>query len=269
MVRVSCIQLNSGDEMAANVARIQAFVAQAAGEGAQLIALPENAFLMEDPKGARSRIAQEGHPAITACVEMAREHGVWLLAGSIAVWEEAFEKCFNRSFLFDPQGSVVATYDKIHLFDVTLSGGESYRESDHMAAGDRAVLARTPLGVLGMSICYDLRFAHLYRALAKQGAQILAIPAAFTQITGEAHWHVLLRARAIESGCFVIAPAQTGTHPGGRRTYGHSLMIDPWGKIIAEAGTEEGIISAELDLGMVERVRAQLPSLSHDREFNS
>ncbi len=255
---ITCLQLNSGGDIAANIARVRALTAQAAASGAQLVALPENAFLMEDPAGPRSRMAQSGHPAIAACGELAREHGIWILAGSIAVWDEAAGKRRNRSFLFDDQGGIVAAYDKIHLFDVTLPDGEHYRESETMAAGDCTVLAATPFGRLGMTVCYDVRFP---------GAEILSVPAAFTHTTGEAHWHVLLRARAIETGCFILAPAQTGTHPGGRRTYGHSLIVDPWGKILAEAGVEEGLISATLDLTEVARVRGHLPSLGHDREF--
>lgn len=266
MAKIACIQLCSGDDMAANIAHVQNWVAQASGMGAQLVALPENAFLMEDPKGERSRMMEAGHPALAACSQLAQQHGVWLLAGSVAIWDEARQKRFNRSYLYNPQGKVAAQYDKIHLFDVTLAGGESYRESDSMIAGDRLVLADTDFGRLGLTICYDVRFPQLHRALAKQGAQILAVPAAFTQTTGEAHWHVLLRARAIETGCYVIAPAQHGVHPGGRRTYGHSLIIDPWGKIIAEAQDGEGIITAEVDTALVERVRTQIPSLQHDRE---
>ena len=182
------------------------------------------------------------------------------------------DKQYNRSLLLNPAGEIAAQYDKIHLFDVEVGDGQTYRESAKIVPG--ATLALTtinhqPPTTLGLTICYDLRFPQLYRALAKAGAHILSVPAAFTQVTGEAHWHTLLRARAIENTCFVIAPAQTGTHPGNRKTYGHSLVVSPWGEIIADGGVEEGVVMAEIDLAEVNRVRKRLPSLEHDREFSS
>ena len=174
----------------------------------------------------------------------------------------------NRSFLFDPRGRIVTTYDKIHMFDVDLPNGERYRESRAFAAGCRAVLADLPWGRLGLSVCYDIRFPHLYRSLAKAGADFLTVPAAFTKVTGEAHWHILLRARAIETGCFVFAPAQTGTHVGdGRKTYGHSLIVGPWGEILADAGTDVGFITADIDTALIAQARGQVPALTHDVDY--
>ena len=191
-----------------------------------------------------------------------------LLIGSLAIRADA-GKCANRSYLIRPDGEVAARYDKIHMFDVQLNAGNIYRESDSYAAGGAAIVADVPAAKLGMSVCYDVRFPELFRQLAMAGAQIIAVPAAFTRITGEAHWHILLRARAIETGCFVIAPAQAGKHQDGRETYGHSLIIDPWGEILAEGGTEPGVISATLDLAKVDEVRGKIPSLSHVRPFRA
>ncbi len=176
-------------------------------------------------------------------------------------------KCANRSFLIGPDGAVIAKYDKIHMFDVQLNAGNIYRESDSYVAGAAAVVADLPAGRLGMTVCYDVRFPDLFRQLAIAGAKVIAVPAAFTRITGEAHWHILLRSRAIETGCYIIAPAQGGKHQDGRETYGHSLIIDPWGEILAEAGTEPGVIAAMLDLAKVDEVRGKIPSLRHVRPF--
>jgi predicted amidohydrolase len=266
-LRVACVQLTSTPEMAANIEAACAGIRAAAAEGARLVLLPENAALMAGEAGMRENAADEGaHPARAAFAQAAREARVWLLAGSIAERGRA-GKLANRSLLFDADGAVVAAYDKIHMFDVDLDGGESYRESSTFGHGGRAVLAETPWGGLGMTVCYDLRFAHLYRALAQAGAHMLSVPSAFTRPTGHAHWHVLLRARAIENGAYVLAPAQCGTHYGRRRTYGHSVIVDPWGEVLAEAGEEPGTISADIDLGAVEAARAKIPSLSHDRPF--
>jgi len=205
--------------------------------------------------------------------EVAQEAGVWLLIGSLAVdlsrepGTAGESRLANRSYLVDPRGAVVARYDKIHMFDVDLAGGESYRESNAFRPGGRAVLAETPWGALGMTVCYDLRFPHLYRALAQAGADFLAIPSAFTVPTGKAHWHVLMRARAIENGCFVFAPAQWGEHAEGRRTYGHSLIVDPWGEVLADAGEGVGIVSARIDVPAIAKARRMVPSLQHDRPF--
>ncbi len=267
IITAACIQLNSTDNMAANIEAVKIYVGHAAREGANLITLPENAFLMEAPGAPRTLYAEEDHPGISAAASLAQTHHCWLLVGSVAVKTDDSGKTANRSLLFSPDGRITARYDKIHLFDVTLPGGEVYAESARMLAGEKAVLAHTPKVDIGLSVCYDVRFPQLYRALAQAGASILTVPAAFTSVTGEAHWHTLLRARAIENGCYVLAPAQTGAHPGGRKTYGHSLIIDPWGTVLADAGEHAGIITATLDLAMVKNIRARLPSLQHGRDF--
>jgi predicted amidohydrolase len=207
------------------------------------------------------------HPALPHASALARKHNIWLLIGSIAIKEEGDERNYNRSVLMDDKGTIAAVYDKIHLFDVTLPDGHEYKESARMRPGNSAVTVDTPWFKLGMSVCYDLRFPHLYRSLAKAGAHVLAVPSAFTVPTGLAHWEVLLRARAIENGAYVIAPAQTGQHPGGRETYGHSLIIDPWGKVLVGGGTEAGVITADIDMEQVAKIRSSLPSLEHDRAF--
>jgi len=209
---------------------------------------------------------EETHPAIPFFKSQAQQLQTWILCGSLTI-KRPDGKLNNRSYLFSPDGHVAATYDKIHLFDAALAGGEHYRESDTVAPGEQAVLTTTPFGNLGLTICYDMRFGTLYRDLAKAGASIIAAPAAFTVPTGQAHWHSLLRTRAIESACFIIAPAQCGTHEGGRRTFGHSLIIDPWGAIMAEATDDVGIIYADLNFADIARVRKMLPSLQHDRIY--
>jgi predicted amidohydrolase len=210
---------------------------------------------------------EEGNPAVAFFASLAAELGLWLHVGSMAVLAPN-GKIANRSLLFSPTGEIAGRFDKIHMFDVELPGGESYRESRNYQAGSAGTLAELPWGTLGLTVCYDLRFPHLYRALAKAGADFLAIPSAFTRQTGEAHWHVLLRARAIENGCFVLAAAQAGEHECGRETYGHSLIVAPWGETIAEAGGEEpGIVVAEIDPAEVAEARARIPSLQHDRPF--
>ena len=268
-MKIALIQTNSGSDMAANIAAVGGMVADAAGQGAELVATPENCFLMEESAASRERFTMETHPGIRAAMGWAKKYHVGVLLGSIAViGDPAAEKFLNRSVLISPEGEITAQYDKIHLFDVEVGDGQAYRESARILSGNQLVTGRCPTAVLGLSICYDLRFPHLYRALAKAGANILCVPAAFTAVTGEAHWHVLLRARAIENGCFVIAPAQCGTHPGGRKTFGHSLVIDPWGRVLADGGTEPGVVMAEIDLSEVEKVRARIPSLQHDRPFD-
>ncbi len=237
---------------------------------------PENTGLTEPVGKLRREKARDeaNHPVLAALREVAQETGVWLLIGSLAVdlsrepgTAEGEQRLANRSYLVDPSGAVMARYDKIHMFDVDLAGGESYRESNAFRPGSRAVLAETPWGVLGMTVCYDLRFPHLYRALAQAGADFLAIPSAFTVPTGKAHWHVLMRARAIENGCFVFAPAQWGEHAEGRRTYGHSLIVDPWGEVLGDAGEGVGIVSARIDAAAIPKARRMVPSLQHDRPF--
>jgi predicted amidohydrolase len=206
--------------------------------------------------------------ALPQFLAVAEELGIWLLVGSLGIKVSA-DKTVNRSYLIGPNGRVSARYDKIHLFDVNLPSGETYRESNTVAPGGQAVVASLPWGRVGLSVCYDLRFPQLYRSLAKSGAEILTVPSAFTETTGKAHWHVLLRARAIENGCFVVAPAQGGTHANGRKTYGHSLIVGPWGDILAEAGTEPGVVAVELDLAEIAAARTRLPALQHDRPFSA
>jgi predicted amidohydrolase len=265
---VACLQTNSGRDIAANLAAVRPWIGRARDAGAELILLPENVAMLEpDERLQREKARPESeHPALQAFREAVRETGAWLLVGSLAVRLDS-GKVANRSLLLDDAGRIVAHYDKIHLFDVDLGDGERYRESNTIAAGDRAVVAATPWGRLGMSVCYDLRFPQLYRALAKAGADYLAIPAAFTRTTGRAHWHVLQRARAIETGCFVLAPAQCGVHAEGRETYGHSLIVDPWGVVVADGGEGAGMVVATIDPAMVGEARRRIPALTHDRAF--
>jgi predicted amidohydrolase len=265
---VACVQNCAEREMAPSLAALEPLVRAAAAK-ADLVVLPEMAHLFEpDPAALLAKALPEGEdPGVAACRGWARETGRWLLVGSLYLRERGAPRVVNRSLMIDPAGQIVARYDKIHLFDVDLAGGETYRESATVQPGDRAVLAPTPWGLFGLSICYDLRFAALFRSLAKGGARYLAIPAAFTYTTGSAHWHVLVRARAIETGCYVIAANQTGTHAEGRRTWGHSLIVDPWGRVLADGGEEVGIVTAEIDPAKVDEARAMVPALRHDRDF--
>jgi predicted amidohydrolase len=207
------------------------------------------------------------HPVLAALREFARDAGVWTLIGSVAV-EGLDDRLINRGFLVDDRGEIKARYDKIHMFDVDFSKTERYRESDVISAGDTAVVADTPWGGLGMSTCYDIRFPHLYRALAQAGAEMLAVPAAFTKTSGQAHWHVLNRARAIENGTVLVAPCATGSIPGGGEVYGHSLIISPWGEVLADGGEDVGVIIADVDMDSVASARTRVPSLQHDRPYN-
>jgi predicted amidohydrolase len=266
---VACVQLNSGREIAENVESTVRLVRDARKAGADFILTPENTTCIEPKRDqilARAH-GENNHPAIPAFQSLAAELGVWLLVGSLTIKLDA-QSCANRSFLFGPKGQIVARYDKIHMFDVDLANGERYRESATFRPGQQAVTADLPWGRLGLTVCYDLRFAYLYRALAQAGASFLSVPAAFTKPTGRAHWHILLRARAIETGCFVFAPAQTGEHAQGRKTYGHSLIIAPWGEVLADGGEEVGFITAKVDPAMVIEARAMIPALRHDREFS-
>ena len=272
----ACIQFTAAREYEPNISIVSDLIRKARDAGADLVLTPENTGLIEPNRKLRREKARDeaSHPVLAALREVARETGVWLLIGSLAVdisgepgTPSGEGRLANRSYLIDADGSVAAAYNKIHMFDVDLADGESYRESNAFRPGSRAVQAATPWGVLGMTICYDLRFPHLYRALARNGADYLAIPSAFTVPTGRAHWHVLLRARAIESGCFVFAPAQWGEHAEGRRTFGSSLIIDPGGEVLADAGEGVGIASARIDPARIVEARRMIPSLGHDRPF--
>ena len=267
----ACVQLSSGREIESNIAVAADLIRRARNAGAALIMTPEVSDMIEPKRALRLEKARDeaGHAMLAAFRALARETGAFLLLGSIMLREARAERLSNRSFLIAPDGGIIARYDKIHMFDVDLPGGESYRESAVFQPGERAVLAQLPWGALGMTICYDLRFPYLYRALAQAGADFLSIPSAFTVPTGQAHWHVLLRARAIENGCFVFAPAQCGEHAEGRRTYGHSLIVAPWGEVLAEAPDGIGFITAEIDLDRVAEARRAVGSLGHDRGFAS
>jgi predicted amidohydrolase len=266
--RAACVQMRTGLNVQANIDAASALVREAKAKGAHFAATPEMTSLFEAESDALfTKVrSEEEDEALKAFCALAEELSLWLLIGSLPIKVEE-RRCANRSFLIDTKGALRATYDKIHMFDVDLPGGEVYRESRNYRPGDRAVVANTPWGKLGMSVCYDLRFPHLYRALAKGGAAFLTIPAAFTHTTGQAHWHTLQRARAIETGCFVIAPAQGGKHENGRHTFGHSMIVDPWGNIIAEAGDAPGVIVADIDPTKVAEARSRVPALTHDRDF--
>jgi predicted amidohydrolase len=267
--RAACVQLCSSDDVAENIRTANRLIREAKAQGADFVSTPENTTLMAPDGGAKLErsFPEDRDPALPAFRALAEELGIWLLIGSLAI-KVSETKTANRSFLIDPKGRVTARYDKIHLFDVDLPSGERYRESNTVAGGSSAVIAELAWAKFGLSICYDLRFPQLYRALAQAGASILTVPSAFTETTGKAHWHVLLRARAIENGAFVIAAAQGGLHANGRRTYGHSLIISPWGEVIAEAGVEPGVIVAEIDPAFAVEARARIPSLQHDRGFS-
>ena len=254
--------------MGENVRAASALICEAAAGGARFIATPENTTLMAPDAGAKlaASYPERDDPALPVFAGLAAELGVYLLIGSIAI-KVSETKTANRSILFTPDGRIGARYDKIHLFDVTLGGGEAYAESNTVAGGRQAILAPTPWGKVGMSVCYDVRFPQLYQRLALAGAFAFTVPSAFTVPTGEAHWHGLLRARAIENGAFVIAPAQGGLHANGRKTYGHSLIISPWGEVLAEAGTDPGVIYADIDPAASAAARVKLPNLQHGRDF--
>lgn len=267
---VALIQTTTGCDPDTNITTIVPQIITAADGGADFVMLPETAGMMEpDSKKIHAKArTEEDTLALSAFADAAAKAGVWLLIGSLVVKSDEQGKLANRSFLIDDTGTIRARYDKIHLFDVELASGERYRESSNYRHGDKLVCVETPWGNLGMTVCYDLRFPDQYRALVNQGAVFLSVPSAFTRPTGQAHWHTLLKARAIENGCYVFAPAQCGEHEGGRQTYGHSLIIDPWGDIIADGGEEMGVVSAEIDPNRVNVVRAQVPSLQHDRTYS-
>jgi predicted amidohydrolase len=267
--RAAVVQVNAGNDMGYNIWRACDAVRRARAGGAEFVLLPENVAMMElgrDNVLAHAH-AEADHPALAAFRDVARETGAWVLGGTLAI-RLADGRAANRSHLIAADGALAAAYDKIHMFDVDLSEQERYRESETFHPGERAVVADLPWARLGLSVCYDLRFASLYRTLAQAGAGLLAVPAAFTVPTGAAHWHVLLRARAIETGCYVLAPAQHGLHPHERRTYGHSLVIDPWGTVLADAGEADfDILHVTIDPASVDEARRRIPALSHDRPF--
>ncbi|MGN6122555.1 MAG: carbon-nitrogen hydrolase family protein [Sphingomonas oligoaromativorans] len=267
-MRVAVLQMRSGIDPAANARAQVAGLEEAAAGGAAIAFTPEMTGLLDrDRKRAASSIVGEEADAVLAAArEAASRLGLWVQLGSLALRPGGEEgRYVNRGFLIDPAGAIRARYDKLHLFDVDLPTGESWRESAAYAPGAGAVVAETPVGRLGLSICYDMRFPDLYRALSDAGAEILSVPAAFTVPTGRAHWHILLRARAIEAGCFVVAAAQAGTHEDGRSTYGHSLVVDPWGEVLLDMGEEPGVGFAEIDRARLEDVRARIPALRHRR----
>jgi predicted amidohydrolase len=264
----ACVQLTAGPELAPNIAAASAAIRRARAAGAELVLTPENTTLIEPRRALllEKTKPESEHPAIPAFAALSAELGIWLLIGSLGIRLDA-ERCANRSYLFGPDGAIAARYDKIHMFDVDLANGERYRESATFRPGAAAVTADLPWGRLGLTICYDLRFAQLYRRLAQAGAAFLSVPAAFTRPTGEAHWRVLLQARAIETGCYVLAPAQCGEHAEGRKTWGHSLIVAPWGEVLAEAGETPTVITATIDPAKVSEARAMVPALRHDRPF--
>lgn len=266
-MRVALAQMRSGIDPQANAAAIADAIARAASGGAAMLFTPEMSGLLDrDRTRASARIVFEEQDPVLSCVrEAAAKHGIWVALGSLALKGGSDGRLVNRSFLIDSAGAVRARYDKMHLFDVDLPSGESWRESAAYAPGQETVVADTPVGRLGLSICYDLRFPALYAGLSAAGATVLSIPAAFTAPTGRAHWHVLMRARAIENAAWVIAAAQTGTHEDGRTTYGHSLVVDPWGEVVLDMGEEPGVGFAEIDPARGDEVRAQIPVLQHRR----
>jgi deaminated glutathione amidase len=266
--RVGLVQMRSGRTPAQNVDAAATLIRKAKAGGATYVLTPEMTNIVERKRESlfASIAPEEKDSSLTAFRELARGLDMWVHIGSLAI-EVLPHKAVNRSFLIDPKGEIAARYDKIHMFDVDLAGGESYRESGSYRPGELAVAADLPWGRIGLTVCYDLRFPALYRALAEAGASFITIPSAFTQQTGEAHWHVLTRARAIENGAFVFAAAQGGRHEDGRDTFGHSLVIDPWGRVLAEGGTEPDVIFADVDPSQVATVRARIPSLQHGRRF--
>jgi predicted amidohydrolase len=267
--KAAMIQMRSGLTPSANIDDAARLIGEAKSAGADYVQTPEMTNILAAKREQLfSTITEEdSDPSLAAFRELARKESLYVHVGSLAI-KISPERAANRSFLIDPKGEIVTRYDKIHMFDVDLANGESYRESNSYGPGERAVLADLPWGRLGLTVCYDMRFPALYRALAEAGATMLAAPSAFTQQTGEAgHWNVLLRARAIENGCFVFAAAQGGKHESGRLSYGHSLIVDPWGRVLAEGGDTPGVVMAEIDLAEVAKARGRIPSLQHGRRF--
>ena len=266
--KTACIQNSATPDVLHDIGVLTRLINQAAAQGARFIATPEYCAGLDSRDGLLTPFAtvEQEHPAIPALAALAVKHDAWILIGSIGV-KAPDGRILNRSILLNPQGVVAARYDKIHLFDVNLGDGKLYQESATIAPGVEAVVSPCMGGTIGLSICYDLRFSALYRSYAKAGASMLAVPAAFTKLTGAAHWHVLNRARAIENGAYVIAPGQYGTLAGGSQCYGHSLIVDPWGRVLADGGSTEGVAVAEIDLAQVELTRSRIPSLQHDRPY--
>jgi predicted amidohydrolase len=270
-MRAALFQMTSGIDPAANAAAIADMAARARAEGADMLFTPEMAgYLDRDRRRAAETLrAEADDPVLAAIREAAAKHALWVHIGSLAFKDERADgRWANRSFVIDDRGEIRARYDKIHLFDVDLATGESWRESSVYGPGEQAVAVDTPWARMGLSICYDMRFPDLYHVLSNAGATVLLVPAAFTVPTGEAHWHILLRARAIEAGCFVIAPAQTGRHADERETYGHSLVVDPWGDVLLDMGGEAGLALAEIDMTCVEDVRARVPAIANRRAIS-
>ena len=266
MAKIGVLQMTSGIDPAVNAATLVEAVGDAAAAGAEMLFTPEMSGLIDRDRtrAADSIVAEDNDPVLTTVRDAAASAGIWVHLGSLAV-RRADGKFANRGFVIDLSGAIRARYDKLHLFDVDLPSGESWRESSAYVAGETATVVDTPAGNLGTSICNDLRFADLYRALSDAGATILSVPSAFTRPTGAAHWEILLRARAIEAGAFVVAAAQTGIHEDGRETYGHSLVIDPWGDVLLDMGDTAGLAFAEIDLARIEEVRSRIPVLAHRR----
>ena len=273
-MRAALIQICAGDDPAANLPETLGLVDRAVAGGAGFVLTPEVTNCVSTSRTRQGQVLRREaeDETLEAMRDAARRHRIWMLIGSLALKTDDPDGRFaNRSFLIGPSGEIAARYDKIHMFDVEIGPGESFRESEGFRPGDRAVVAHTPFGDIGLSICYDLRFPHLYRALAGAGARILTVPAAFAPTTGAAHWEVLLRARAIENGAWVLAPAQTGDHRASRgrprHTYGHSMVVSPWGEVVSDAGTGIGVSFADLDIARVDEARRRIPSLSHTRAF--
>ncbi|MAH83087.1 MAG: amidohydrolase [Rhodospirillaceae bacterium TMED8] len=276
-MKIACAQTTSGPDVDTNIKHASDLIRRACDAGADLVGLPEVVNVMDlNRKALAAKTFVESKDVTLAAMrELSRETGVWILVGSLvikhdhALDDKGYGKFANRSFLIDDTGQIRASYDKIHMFDVDLDGGESYRESKAYEPGNYSALVKTPWGNLGMSICYDLRFPHLYRDLAHAGADLFSIPSAFTRRTGRAHWHVLMRARAVENAAYVFAPAQCGAHGEGRETYGHSLIVDPWGEVLADGGESPGVSLAEIDISKVQEARHKIPSLTHDRHYSA
>lgn len=273
-MKVALLQITSSDQPSDNLTMVRGMIRDAAAKGAEFVLTPEVTNCVSTSRSHQNAVLEptEGNTFLAGMIEEALAQSVWLLVGSIGVKTgDADGRFANRSFLISPEGEIAGWYDKIHMFDVEVTPEETYRESDGYRPGDRAVVADAGFAKIGMTICYDLRFARLYRALAQAGAQILTVPAAFSPVTGKAHWEPILRTRAIETGCFVIAPAQCGTHAASRgkarSTHGHSLVVAPWGEILLDAGTEPGVYLVDIDLSAIEDARRRVPSLTHDREF--